>query len=163
MRIRDLSPADPRLATRLRFGAFIAAVGAPAAASLDLVRAATGPRFQIVRGTEYDVWVAAAAIGGAVALASLVGCALGPLWRRRPVAAVLAAACALPLTAAQSVAADPHGPAPYRVHWPMALAVAALFGGIVAWRHPKFARDMADARLLARGKRIARAHRRPAA
>jgi hypothetical protein len=167
MSIRDLSFTDPQLSKRLLLGAMLAMAAAPAAASLDLWRAATGPRFQVVRGTEYDVWVGAAATGAAVALACVLGSALGRSWRRRPAAAVLAAACGLLLSGAQSIAEAPRGAAPYRVDWPMALFTAGLCGAIVAWKHPKFARDFAnaaaDARILARGKRIARGQRRPAA
>ena len=159
MGLREVSPTDPRLSKRLQFGALLA-VCAPGAALVDIVRAATGPRYQVVRGTEYDLWLEIAAEGGAWILASIVGAALGPLWRRRPVAALLAAACTLPLAAAQSIAADPHGPTPHRVRWLIVLFLSALIRAIVAWKHPKFAQEMKEGRLLARARRIGRAQRR---
>ena len=159
MNLRDLSFSDPRLSRRLLLGALLAAVFSPVGAVPDLVRAATGPRFQLVRGTEYDVWVGAGATAAAAAVTCLAVCALGPLWRRRPVATLLGAACGLPLAAAYSVASAPHGPTPYSVDWAVALLVAAACGGAVAWSHPEMARGLEDGRILARARRLAKGQR----
>ncbi len=160
MPLRDLSFTDPRLSRRLRLGAWAAAFAAPGAALLDLLRIAVGPRSAVEGGTEHDLWVRPAATAAATVLAVLLAAAAGPWWRRRRVAAVLGALCTMPLAVAQSLAADPHGPAPYRVQWGTVLLMALVGGGAVAWEHPRIARRMADARLRTRAQRIGRAQRR---
>ncbi|MDF1501719.1 hypothetical protein [Roseisolibacter sp. H3M3-2] len=140
MRLRDLSFTDPRLSRRLLLGAWLAVIAAPSVALLDLLRIAGGSRYRVERGTEYDLWVRAAAVAVAAALASLLGAAFGPWWRHRRVAALLGALCTLPLAVALSLAADPRGPAPFRVRWGLVLIVAACGGVAVALEHPRAVR-----------------------
>lgn len=159
MTLRQLSFTDPQLSKRLQLGLFCGVIGGLGATLLDVVRAVTGPRYQTVRGTEYDLWLEIAAVMAAVLVGSLAGAALGPLWRRRSVAALLGAACVLPLVVAESIAAHPHGPARYHVDWLSTLIVVVAVAGIVAWKHPQYARDFEDARLLSRARRIGKAQR----
>ena len=130
MRLRDLSFTDPRLSRRLLLGAWLGVIAAPSVALLDLLRIAFGSRYRV------DLWVRTLTMAGAAALAALLAAACGPWWRRRRVAAVLGALCTLPLAIAHSLAADPRGPAPFRVHWWPVLLVAVVGGAAAAWEHP---------------------------
>lgn len=158
--MRQLSFTDPRLSKRLQLGLVFGAVGGLGAAFLDIVRAVTGPRYQVVRGTEYDLWLEIGAVMGAVMIGSLVGAGFGPLWRRRSMAALLGAVCALPLVVAESIAARPHEPVSYHIDWLWTLILPAFVAAIVAWKHPQYARDFEDAQFLSRARRIGKAQRR---
>ena len=140
----ELSFFDPRLSHRLRLGVRLS-LGAPLIALLSVALAPWGGRFQVVRGSEHDLWVEAGGLALGYVIACLVGTAFGPLWRRRAPASLLAATCGFPLAALQSLAENPHGPAPYHIHWIRALSISVVIGGLVAWRYGTLARVTANA------------------
>lgn len=148
--MRALSFFDLRLSRRIQLGGLLALFGAPGAAAIDIARALSGPRYQLIRGTEYDLYFEIAAVGVATFLGAMLAAVLGPAWRRRSAASFLAAVCVFPLAAAQSVAANPHGPTAYHVNWPLALTVSVVVAVVVACEHPKLARQIADARAVPR-------------
>lgn len=157
--MRQLSFTDPRLSKRLQLGLLCGVGGGIGAVLLDVVRAATGPRYQVVRGTEYDLWLEIAAVIAAAVIGCLIGAAFGPLWRRRSAATLLAAVCVLPLAVAQSIAANPRGPTPHRIGWPSTLIVVVVVAAIMAWKHPQLARDFENGLIRARARRLGKAQR----
>lgn len=121
------------LIRRVLFGAAVGGGGLGIFAALLAVITLAGGRYQTgPRGstTEYDMWLLTAVYPLGAALAGAIGGAVIPYVRRSWQAAAAGTLAMLPFFALISLTADPRGPRPYRVDWPLSTFCAALIGGV---------------------------------
>jgi hypothetical protein len=159
--VRTLSFFDPSLRRRLLLGGLLAVCGA-AGATPFLPRAAVGGRFQGEPGAAVDLFARAGALAAAAAVAACCAAVLGPLWRRRWCASVLAAFCVWPVAVATTVERGPHYLPQQPLPWAISAAIALATGVYVAVRYPKLEADMRERYIWARAAQMARARRRAA-